>query len=154
MRRSAPEPARDIAAQLQAVLDPRSAKDAVFIAPGSPEPPSAGLHRIERDDGVLLTSNPVKAKVFDELPELTDETMALLLDYPESKSDVLREGGIPVVVQGVAHGGIAFEAAASERWLQHTIEAARLAVPDGDVRLTTLEDALATRAREYADGGA
>jgi hypothetical protein len=148
MQRSAPEPARDIAAQLQAVLDPRSAKDAVFIAPGSPEPPSAGLHRVERDDGVLLTSNPVKAKVFDELPELTDETMALLLDYPESKSEVLREGGIPVVVQGVApSGGIAFEAAASERWLQHTIEAARLAVPDGDVRLTTLEDALAKRQR-------
>lgn len=149
MQRSAPEPARNIAAQLQAVLDPRSVKDAVFIAPGSPEPfGDPRLHRIERDDGVLLTTNAAKAKVFAELPELTDDTMALLLDYPESKADVLREGGVPVVVQGVApSGGIAFEAAASERWLQHTIDAARAAVPDGDVRLTTLEDALAERQR-------
>lgn len=153
--RTLPEPARDVAAQLRAVLDPRSVKDAVYLAPGTPEPDSAGLglHRVARADGVLLTSNPSKAEIFRRAPALTEHALALLLDYPESKDDVRRAGGEPVVVQGVApDGGIAYEAAASRAHVARTVRAAQAAVPDGFVRLTDLRSALEARATTYCEG--
>lgn len=154
--RSLPEPMRDVAAQVDAMLNPRSSKDAVFLSPGTPEPASlpASVHRIVRDEGVLLTTNDQKAWLFRSLSELADGHMALLLDYPQSKTEVERDGGEPVVVQGIGrNGGVVYEAAASRGQLQRTARAAQAAVPDGYVRLTTLEDALAERAEEYANGG-
>jgi len=155
VQRTLPEPACDIAAQLRAVLDPRSAKDAVYLAPGTPEPESAGLglHRVARDAGVLLTSNRTKAEIFRRMPALTERALALLLDYPEAKDDVRRAGGEPVVVQGVApDGGVVYEAAASRRHVARTVRAAQAAVPDGIVRLTDLRGALEARVAAYCDG--
>lgn len=154
--RTVPEPARNIDAQIRAMLHPESSKDAVFLAPGTPEPERRGVwHRVERPEGVLLTTNAAKAGVFAGVKELNDHTLALLLDYPESKTDVLRAGGHPVVVQAVApDGGIVYEAAASERRQRQAVMIAWEALRGigGSVRTTTLKDAIDTRAKEYADG--
>lgn len=156
MMRSIPEPARDIAAQMWALLDARSTRDAVYLAPGTPEPAIAdkgSLHRVVRPEGTLITTNLAKARMFQRAGEVSDRTMQLLLGYPQSKADVLRGGGIPVVVQAIGpNGGVAYEAAASSKQLQRTVNAARDAAPGATIRLTTLEDALATRAEEYANG--
>jgi hypothetical protein len=154
--RTLPEPARDIEAQVRAMLHPASSKDAVFLAPGTPEPQQRGVwHRVERPEGVLLTTNAAKAGVFRGVKELTDHALALLLDYPESKTDVLRAGGIPTVVQAVApDGGIVYEAAASDGKQSRAILEAwdQLRGIGGSVRITTLADALEARAEAYADG--
>lgn len=140
-----PEPPNDMAAQAAALADPDSAKDALFVAPGSPDPGPLPGERIERPDGTLVTTNPGKAQRFRQAPALTDELMSGLLDYPESKREALTAGGVPVVVQNVAWGGIAHEGLSSPRRLPAAIEAARAAAPGGAVRVTTPQAAVAAR---------
>lgn len=84
-----PEPPGDIRAQLAAVLDPQHAKQACFLVPEDaesltiPEVGIDGLMVVRRTEGVLVTTDPVRAKMFER--SAADDTMAAILGYPESK---------------------------------------------------------------------
>ena len=83
-----PEPTEDINAQLDEVLDPNTPKDAVFIAKGTeiPESIPEGLEVVDGESGTLVTSNKAKALDFD-LNE-SDETVAAILGYEQSKTQI------------------------------------------------------------------
>jgi len=140
-----PEPAHDMAAQAAALADPDSGKDALFVAPGSPDPGPLPGERIDRPDGTLVTTNPGKAQRFRQAGGLTDELLSGLLGYPESKREALTAGGAPVVVQNVAWGGIAHEGLSSPGRLPAALAAARAAAPGGTVRVTTPQAVVAAR---------
>ncbi len=130
-----PEPAGDIAAQIGAVADPRSAKQSAFIAKGSPMPAAlpAGLRKVTKPAGTLVTSSAQHAKQFAKQPA----RVASLLGYPESKKQAMA-GGKPVVVQGrTPHGAVVHESLASPRGLSMAKRAAAAAAPGGKVVLTT-----------------
>src|SRR5262245_39709783 len=128
------EPAGDIAAQIAAVADPRSKKDAAFVVCGQSVPSvPAGVLAVSRPEGMLVTTNPAKAHALKSADVLHDGMMANLLGYPETKAQA-GASGAPVMVQGVAKGGgVAHESAASLAGLADAIRAAQAAVPDGKV---------------------
>lgn len=144
-----PEPATDLAAQLAAVADPASAKRAMFLAQGSPQPAGLppGVTASTRPEGTLLTADPERALAYRR-GDLTDEGMARLLGYPESKRAVLEAGGTPVVVQGVArNGGVVHAGLASPAGLADAVQAARAAAPGGRVAIATPQAAVLGRLR-------
>jgi hypothetical protein len=89
---SLPEPRRDIAAQIAAMLDPDHPKDAVFIAAGNED----ALSVVVRPEGVLLTTDQRKAAAFRA--GVDDVGMARILGYPEAKLAAIL-GGDPCLVQ-------------------------------------------------------
>jgi hypothetical protein len=143
---SIPEPQHDVAAQIAAVADPRSAKDAAFMVRGTKMPPiPSHLSVVSRPEGVLVTSNPAKAALFRRSTGIHDSLMAHILGYPETKTQAA-SGGAPVMVQGVTPtGAVAHESAASLPGLAAAIQQARAAVPIGHVRVTTPAESLKRR---------
>jgi hypothetical protein len=142
------EPSGDIAAQIQAVANPGSAKDAAFVVRGAAMPKiPENLLAVSRPEGTLITSNPTKAAMFRQSPALHDTLMAHLLGYPETKTQAfVASGGAPAVVQGVTpSGAVAHESAASLQGLASAITAARAAAPIGHVRVSTPAEALRRR---------
>src|SRR5215471_12087072 len=80
-----PEPPEDMRAQLAAVADPMSGKNAAFFPPGTNVPRvPRGLHRVDRPEGTLVTNRPGKAMHFATTPRLTDTHLAGLLGHPQS----------------------------------------------------------------------
>jgi hypothetical protein len=140
------EPASDILAQIQAVADPKSAKDAAFVVRGQSLPAiPSHLSVVPRAEGTLITSNPTKAALFRRSNGLHDALMSHLLGYPETKAQA-SAGGAPVMVQGVTPtGAVAHESVASLPGLANAIRAAQGSVPIGHVRVTTPARALARR---------
>lgn len=140
------EPSGDILAQIAAVADPGSAKDAAFLVRGAALPKMpAHLLQVSRPEGTLITSNPTKAALFRQTPALHDVVMAHLLGYPETKQQAAAAGA-PVMVQGVTPGGaVAHESAASLPGLAAAVRQAQSSVPQGHVRITTPALALARR---------
>lgn len=141
------EPTNDVAAQIAAVADPRSAKDAAFLVRGTTLPAiPSHLLAVSRPEGMLVTSNPNKAALFRRSTGIHDALMAHLLGYPETKAQAA-SGGAPVMVQGVMPGGaVAHESAASLPGLATAIRQAQAAVPMGRVRVTTPLESLTRRA--------
>jgi len=149
---STAEPEGDIDAQIEALHDPAHPKVAVFLAPGNKiedrllEP---GVEMVSRREGTLLTIDPKRAAYFKTRPMLTDDDLAALLGYPESKADVFARGGGGVVVQARdADGRVVTEAFASAQRLAETIATLSRHVPfGGRLQVLTPADALARRVR-------
>ena len=131
-----PEPAQDVRAQLEAVANPASAKHAAFLANGTPVPKTPpGMLRVQRPEGTLVTNSPAHAAAFKALPDLTQDAMASLLGYLETKQQAAARGN-PVVVQGRTPGGaVAHESAASSQGLLGAAVNAAAAVPGGTVHV-------------------
>jgi hypothetical protein len=91
---STPEPARDIAAQVQGMLDPAAPRDAVFVAKGSPMPAvPPGVMVVPRGAGTLLTTNQEKATAFRRGP-IDDAKMAAIQMLASPR-------GVPAAVENV-----------------------------------------------------
>jgi len=135
------EPKADTKAQIAAVNDPKSAKNAAFFAKGTPVPKiPAGLLATRRPEGTIVSKTPVAAP-----KNLTSGAMAGLLGYPETKARAIRSGA-PVVVQGrTSKGAVAHESLASPAGIPAAVAAARAAVPKGKVVITTPLAVLARR---------
>lgn len=143
----APEPPSDIHAQIQAMLDPKSTKDSVFIAAGSPVPADLppGVAPIARPEGTLLTTNQQKAHAFHLAPAVDDTLMAYVLGYPETKAQATASGS-PRVVQAVdPKGNVQAQAVASPQGEQATREAIAAQAPDATVETVTPQQAVAQR---------
>jgi hypothetical protein len=142
-----PEPASDLTAQLAALADPSSDKDAMFIAAGGLEPGGlpAGTAAVKRPEGMLVTSNAAKAREFADASVLSDAELAKLLGYTESKGDAVAAGPA-AVVQGVdPDGGVVQEQLASATGLAAAVRAAQAAVPRGAVRAVSPQAAVRAR---------
>ena len=99
---STPEPAEDIAAQVEAMADPATDRDAVFVAEGNESAMPAALPEgaivvRRRGIGTLITTNQSKAQKFRRARK--DADIAAILGYSENKADVIAAGQEPVVVQ-------------------------------------------------------
>lgn len=147
--RTLPELETDIDAQLEALFDPDHPKRAVFLARDNDLgqrkiPPHIFVER--RPEGTLLTNSPAIADIYKNLEMVTDDDLAVILGYPESKTDVMRaEYG--VVVQAFdAKDRVVFEAAASPMGVNATVSSAIDQMPvGGRIEVTTIERALARR---------
>jgi hypothetical protein len=146
---SVPEPEADIDAQLKALHDPSHPKAAVFLAPGneiSGRSVGPEVRLVRRREGTLLTTDPKRATYFETRPMITDDDLALLLDYPESKADVFARGGGLVVQARDAGGHVITEAYASGQRLADTVAAlSRHASLGGRLFVLTPAEALARR---------
>lgn len=147
---STPEPARDMAAQVQAMTDPSSPRDAVFIAKGTAMPTvPAGVMVVPRASGTLLTTNQEKATLFRR-GTVDDAKLASILGFPETKEAAIASGN-PQVVQGVtAEGAVAHESLASQGGVQLAATQAAANVPGGAVRVVTPEAAQARRSADIS----
>lgn len=144
-----PELECDIDAQIRALIDPEHPKMCVFLAPGN----TVGNRKLpswifveHRPEGTLLTDSASVAATFRTIEWVTDEMLAAMLGYPESKGDVI-DAGFGHVVQALDQDGcVVFEAATSHARLNETKEAALRQVPfGGGVHVTTPAAALARR---------
>lgn len=143
------EPDGDIDAQLRALHDPSHPKVAVFLAPGNEiddRPLGPGVKVVRRREGTLLTTDPKRAAHFKTRPMITDDDLALLLGYPESKADVFGRGGGLVVQARDADGYVVTEAYASLQRLADTVAELRAHVPfAGRLMVLAPAEALARR---------
>lgn len=152
---STPEPAEDINAQIDAMLDPESGRDSVFVAVGNEDVLTDevmgmlpdGVIEVRRNQGTLLTTNPEKAQKF-RTRRLTDRAIANLIGYSESKADAIAPGEAPAVVQAVTKtGAVAAEQVTSRKGVKRAAAAvANLAPADAQVVETTPEAAQERRA--------
>jgi hypothetical protein len=128
------EPAGDVAAQLQALADPKNPKDAVFLAEGTemPASPPKGALVVQRPGvGTLVTTSRGKATLFRKA-KLTDADMAKILGYPEDKANVVATGGEVVAVEGKDQGGnVVASAVASPKGRAATEKAIGAQTPAG-----------------------
>lgn len=150
---TAREPSHDIRGQIAALLDPNSAKDAVFLAPWNRLDRPWGLpsHVIEvtGECGILLTTDAAKAEAFKTA---WDDDMAVILGYPQSKSDVVRRGMGALVVQVRDWlDRCVTECAVSPDMVNQAIEQLKNHVVNPTIALMTLTDALERRV--YLLGG-
>jgi hypothetical protein len=141
------EPDCDITAQIGALCDPAHPKIAVYLCPENPAPylDVPGVYRSERPEGVLFTTDKAKAQTFQSA-NLSDDIMAALLGYPETKAEVMASG-LPVAVQARnANGDVITEAAASIPRLSETVNKLSAHVPPGgSLSIVSVVDALARR---------
>lgn len=149
---STPEPPQDVEAQVLALTDPESGRDAVFLAPGSRPPANLpeGVTRVVRAGiGTLLTTNPAKAREF-RTKQLTDRKIQQILGYSESKADAIRSGEEPVVVQArTPSGAVAAEQITSRRGVPKAKKAvAKLGPKGAKVVETSVQKAQARREQE------
>lgn len=150
------EPPADVHAQVRAMLDPKSTKDAVFVSSPNvadlPKDIPAHVQRIDTPAGTLLTTDAAKADAFRRAP--TDDTLASVLGYPQTKSEVLGrwasgETGQPVIVQAHDAGGnIVSQALTSPDRVDETRQA--LTGHAGPGGLTSLTDPTSAQARRSA----
>lgn len=138
VHRSTPESAAQIAAQMRALADPNSTKDAVFVAKGNesaiPKQLPNGVQKITRDAGTLITSNQKKASAYQNAPALDDRMMADLLGYPESKETAI--GPNSVVVQAKDKGGnVVSEMASSPGRVTENAAALAKQAPGGSIEV-------------------
>lgn len=118
---STPEPIEDIGAQLDAMSDPASARQAVFVAHGNEAqipmdrvPPDAFVAK-RRYHGTLITYDEREAKRF-RTGKWTDADTARVLGYSETKADVIAAGQEPVVVEArTPEGAVAAQQIATPR---------------------------------------
>jgi hypothetical protein len=146
---STPEPEGDVDAQLKALHDPSHPKVAVFLASGNEigdRSLGPAVQMVRRREGILLTTDPKRAAHFKTRSMVTDDDLALLLGYPESKADVFGRGGGLVVQARDAEGHVITEAYASLQRLADTVAALNGHVPfAGRLLVLAPAEALARR---------
>jgi hypothetical protein len=148
-----PEPAADICAQIKAMMDSEHPKQAVLIVPGNEAPAAtaAGVYRVDRPAGVLMTRDPHRALAFADHSD-DDAAMAWILGYPEHKAAVVAACcGEPIrlaraVQARDAEGNVVTEAFTSPVGLERTIEAISAHVPKGgELLIMTPTEAITRR---------
>jgi transcriptional regulator with XRE-family HTH domain len=148
---STAEPIADLKAQVAAMLDPASDRDAVFVAEGQQAPSAPkGVRKVTRNGiGTLLTTNEKKAQEF-RTKKLTDETLQRIIGYSENKADVVRRGEEPVVVQAqTPDGAVQAEQIATRRGAPAAAKAvAKLGTKGAKVVATSVAAAQARRAAQ------
>ena len=149
------ESSGDIAAQIKAMLDPNHPKDAVFVAKGSdsaiPDSLPDNVMVQPRPEGTLLTTNRKKLEAF-QAPDLTDQALAKILDYPQTKDDAIASGN-PLAVQAFdADGNMVQGPLSSPDALPQTIASTVAQTPPGgNVIVSSPQDALAARANRVSE---
>ncbi|WP_422097471.1 PLxRFG domain-containing protein [Variovorax sp.] len=143
------EPLNDTLAQIAALRDPSSAKDAALITPNSARDVDlSGLQAVETHRGLFVTSNPAKAEAMRALADtVSDDDMGAALGYtaPKAASD-------GAVVQALdAAGNVVHEQATSAQGLPEAEARAREMAPAGGTVQQT--DADAVQARRAAGDG-
>ena len=88
---SIPECERDVLAQIAAMLDPRTARDCVYVERGGPDLWPVGVVRADRREGYLLTTSGEKAARF-VAKDLADVTLGDLLGFPMPKQAAAASG--------------------------------------------------------------
>lgn len=101
-----PEPMIDIAAQIGAVCDDAHPKHSAFIAAGN-------AFVVTRECGTLVTRNPYAADFFQNSPTVTDDDMAALLGYPETKASAIGSGNFAMVQALDGAGAVVMESVTS-----------------------------------------
>jgi hypothetical protein len=143
------EPRCDIGAQIKALMDEDHPKEAVFLARGNWSEDWSLPNWVfveHRAEGTLITTSATMACFYRTMERVTDDDLAVMLGYPETKSQVLAMGS-GVVVQALDKDGcVVLEFAASHPGLNSALAVASLQTPPGGrVNVTTPEYALARR---------
>lgn len=148
MRETTPaaEPITDTQAQVDAIRDPGSAKDAALITPKSEPVPTVGLITVPTDQGTFVTSNPEKARaVAEKGGKLTTDETGELLDYTTPKA----ESDGTVVQAKDAEGNVVNEEATNQANLDVAKRNAERMMPEGGtVEVTDAGAALERRAEK------
>lgn len=134
------EPTRDTLAQLAALRDPSSAKDAALITPNSLLPPGvlAGLSQVPTAHGLFATTSAGKAR---EAAGADSDGMGALLGYTSRKAET--DGTVVQALDGA--GNVVHEEVTSVAMLpQATARAEQMVPRGGRVNIT---DALSMQAR-------
>ena len=152
---TAPEPASDLRAQLEAMVNPDHPKDAVFVARGNegqiPDDLPASAPPTRRPEGTLFTTNPEKAAAFRDAPQVTDDLMGRILGYPDTKANVAAAGQGAVVEARDKAGNVIAGAATSPERAQETQAAIGAQVPPGGHLATvTPQEALRNRLQKVS----
>lgn len=151
-----PEPASDMRAQIAAIRDPSSGKDAALVTPHTSRDGLnlRGLYAVETPQGLFVTSNRRKADAAHEMgADLSDSDMGALLGYTGDKAS--SDGTVIQSRDGL--GNVVHEEATSTGGLPAAAARAREMAPDGGDVVQT--DGLAAQARRaggiagYAEGG-
>lgn len=149
---STPEPAGDIAAQLDALLDPQSGRSSVFVAEGNEaqiptELPPDVIRVARKGRGTLLTLDPTVARKFQR-GKWTDADTQQALGYSENKTADNAASGVVVEARtpegNVAAQQLATNAPANRRAAAVAVK--RQARKDATVVETTPQQAQAERA--------
>lgn len=158
-----PESAADINAQLSAMVNPTSKKQAVWIAGDEAKYNSRPNKATEITvDGQLAFSAFIPGrgtivstsrKIVDEVvaSKASDEAIGIALGYSNVKSQSFRGGGPLLVARALdADGNVVSEELASEGTIDAAMEAARGLMPEGgSVQRLDAEQALEERARRF-----
>ncbi len=107
-------------------------------------PPAAFTAR--RAEGTLVTTDRVLADRFAQAATVTDDDLAVILGYPQSKSEIHGASDCCVIQAIDRDGNVIFEAATSpERSAETRREAERHLTDNGLIRVCSLADALQRR---------
>jgi len=155
-----PESQADINAQLKAMVDPTSTKKSVWQAGDTPAlkartntatPVTVDGKRafaafIPGRGTIISTDKSIVQEVIKS--RASDGALAIALGYSQSKSEV---GNSDIVVQAFdVNGNVVSEEVTSQENLQEAMQNAEGLKPDGGfVNVTTLQQALETRAKKY-----
>lgn len=136
------EPVADIQAQIEGVSSPVHPKLCAYI------PPSCGVTAVIRPEGILLTSDVKRAERYRAAAILSDDDMAELLQYPQSKAEVEQLGDAVAVQARDEHDNVITEALTSGADPSKTISWITTHVPkNGCLAILTPEAAIARRNR-------
>lgn len=147
-----PEPQADIEAQLAALQDPGTPKDAVFVANGTPMPKAIpqGAQVVEGQSGTLITNNKQKAELFRN--DESDRTVADILGYGQSKNEIAEAAGrgekTTTLLVRDDNGNTVHQEAVTESALDDAYERLNEQYP-GRVELADPESILAERRERY-----
>lgn len=145
-----PEPAADTAAQIAAIRDPSSGKDAALITPNSARDADlSGLEAVETAQGLFVTSNPEKAaQVRAAAGTLTTDQVGQLLGYTTPKAD---SDGTVVQARDSQGNVVHQEATNQQRVAEATKRAEEMAPEGGAVETTTADKVQAERAQRVSE---
>lgn len=157
--RTMPQPAAQIAREVENMLDPATPRDAVFTEDAATVPPNLpdDVKVVTRKGvGTLITKNPSKAAKFRRMKVSEKDTvLADILGFPQGKAEVMEraaKGDAPVAVQAVNQAGeLLAEAVASESKAGKTAKKLKATTKAAATRVTTLQEALADRAEQVAE---
>lgn len=141
------------------MVDPRTTKDAVFVAAGNesaiPHDLPANVIPVRRAEGTLLTTDRAKAETFQRAPAVDDAMLARMLGYPETKANARAGGGTRVVQARDSDGNVAAEAVTSGARAGETAAALQQqAQPGSRIVSLTPEETQARRANPDGGGAA
>lgn len=154
----APESQQTTQAQVDEMMNPESAKDAVLITPGSEMPANVpeGVERVEGERGTLLTTNPAKAESYRK--DSSDKNVATLLGYSNSKEDVsqlARQGeNVHALVVRNDAGVPIHEELATDSQLDSARKAVEQTFPGREVSVEAPDKQLVERAQVIGQGRA